>query len=122
MTNINARLRALTPGVRLHNASDVEQVLLFNSEPTVFPPHETIEVRGQDRIPVDEYFRPDEAAMEAGLSEANPRATAGIMAAHFLSIGKEKGIVLDTGQETDGAEFLAAKKRWVNPKLFWLSQ
>lgn len=121
MTNeITARLKSLSPGVKIYNASDRTQKVSFNSQGYTFEPGQAVEIKDQDMLPKDAYGRIEEDSMTYRDGKhvparvvPNPSATAGIIAKFILTDGADKGLVLLRGDASDIDEIKAGTRRYV---------
>lgn len=109
--SLSERLRSLTPGVKIYNASDRPQKLSFNSQAYVFPPGESVDIHGQDMTPQDNFGRTVQEDLERSIP--NPNATADIVATYLLTEGRNLGLVLLRGDASDPGEIADGTKRFV---------
>lgn len=125
MTEDNApRPRNLMPSLKVFNASDEEQVFLYNSVGYKFQPGETKAIEGQPDVPRDAYGR----MLETSMTDApgrhyptkivpNANATAQLIVDEIERSGRVKGLVPLTGdQAVDNEEIVARKKDWIRAR------
>lgn len=109
----NTKRRGASRSIQVHNASDIEQTVPYNSVLYTFKPGETKDIEGQMDVVRDDFGRPTEEAMERKLKAPNKHATAEMIAEHLTTEGRIKGLCELVGDYTDEQEKLDARREWI---------
>lgn len=105
--------RGSIPGVKVFNASDVEQSVQFNSVVYTLPPNKVTELHGQLELERDEFGRPTEEAIIHNRMIPNPHATSDAIARHIEVKYRDRGLCLLNGDETDAREMTEVRNAWI---------